>query len=76
MPIGVIVNVLSVALGGIVGGFLGDKLSARFKMEITLVFGVCSMGMGISSIPLMENMPAVIFASARRLMQPEQAWKR
>lgn len=62
MPIGVIVNVLSVIFGGIFGGFIGNKLSAKFKAEITLVFGVCSMGMGINAIPLMENMPAVIFA--------------
>lgn len=62
MPIGVIVNVLSVVIGGILGGVLGNKLSARFKAEITLVFGVCSMGMGINAIPLMKNMPAVIFA--------------
>lgn len=62
MPIGVIVNGLSVILGGIFGGVIGNKLSARFKAEITLVFGVCSMGMGINTIPLMENMPAVIFA--------------
>ena len=27
-----------------------------------MVFGVCSMGIGISSIVLMQNMPAVIFA--------------
>lgn len=27
-----------------------------------MIFGLCSMGMGISSIVLMENMPAVIFA--------------
>lgn len=62
MPIGVIVNGLSVVFGGMIGGILGNKLSDRFKAEITLVFGVCSMGMGINSIPLMENMPAVIFA--------------
>ena len=27
-----------------------------------MIFGLCSMGMGISSIVLMENMPAVVFA--------------
>ena len=26
------------------------------------MFGVCSIGMGISTIGLMENMPAVIFS--------------
>ena len=62
MPIGVIINALSVVLGGILGSLAGHKLSPRFKAEITLVFGVCSMGMGISTIGLMENMPAVIFS--------------
>lgn len=62
MPIGVIINALSVAAGGIAGAFAGDKLSVRFKEDINMIFGVCSMGMGISAIVLMENMPAVIFA--------------
>jgi len=62
MPIGVIINALSVVLGGILGSLAGHKLSPRFKAEITLVFDVCSMGMGISTIGLMENMPAVIFS--------------
>lgn len=44
------------------GAFVGHKLSPKFKEDITLVFGVCSMGMGISTIGLMENMPAVIFS--------------
>ncbi|MCQ2491569.1 MAG: DUF554 domain-containing protein [Lachnospiraceae bacterium] len=62
MPIGVIVNALSVVFGGILGGLLGHRLTNEFKAQITLVFGVCSMGMGINTIPLMQNMPAVIFA--------------
>ena len=62
MPTGVIINALSVVLGGIFGGFFGEKLSDNFKKEITLIFGVCSMGMGISTIVLMKNMPAVVFA--------------
>ena len=41
---------------------VGHKLSPKFKAEISLIFGVCSMGMGISTIGLMKNMPAVIFA--------------
>lgn len=62
MPIGVIINALSVVLGGLVGAVAGKKLTAEFKANLTLIFGVCSMGMGISSIGLMKNMPAVIFA--------------
>ena len=61
MPIGIIINALSIVIGGILGAFVGHKLSPKFKEDITLVFGVCSMGMGISTIGLMENMPAVIF---------------
>lgn len=62
MPIGVIVNALSVAAGGMAGAFAGHKLTPRFKENINLIFGICSMGMGISTIVLMENMPAVIFS--------------
>lgn len=62
MPIGVIINVLSVAIGGIMGAAAGEKLPDKFKNELNLVFGVCSMGIGISSIILMKNMPAVIFS--------------
>lgn len=62
MPVGVITNVLSVALGGIVGTLFGGKLSTRFKESLTLIFSVCALGMGVSSIMLMKNMPAVILA--------------
>lgn len=62
MPIGVIINALSIVFGGIVGALLGNKLSSEFKANLTLIFGVCSMGMGISAIGLMKYMPAVIFA--------------
>lgn len=62
MPTGVLINVGSVLLGGLIGGLVGNKLSEHFKAQLTMVFGVCSMGMGIYSIAPMKNMPAVIFA--------------
>lgn len=62
MPLGVIINAFSILFGGITGSLVGHKLSPKFKAEITLIFGLCSMGMGISSVVLMKNMPAVIFA--------------
>lgn len=62
MPIGIIVNVLLVVFGGIVGTLAGNKISNSFKENLNTVFGACAMAMGISSIVLMENMPAVIFA--------------
>lgn len=62
MPIGVITNALVVVIGGIVGALAGDKISQSFKDNLNTVFGACAMAMGISSIVLMENMPAVVFS--------------
>lgn len=60
--LGIIVNVLSVALGGLLGTAFGAKMSPQFTAQLNRVFGVCAIGMGVSSIILMENMPAVILA--------------
>lgn len=62
MPVGIFINALSVASGGVVGALFGHKLPTRINSELTKIFGVCSMGMGVSSIGLMKNMPTVIFA--------------
>ncbi len=62
MPIGVIVNVLAVAAGGLLGAQLQGRLQDEFQANLNLIFGMCSLGMGISSTAQMENMPAVVFA--------------
>lgn len=62
MPIGVIVNVLAVVLGGWAGATCGNRMSSEFKEKLNLVFGVCSMAIGIGSIVQMQNMPAVILS--------------
>lgn len=63
MPIGVIINALSVAVGGAIGALFGHKLPVKFNAELTKIFGVCAMGMGVSSIGLMKNMPGCYFCS-------------
>ena len=62
MPTGIIINVLSVFIGGIVGTFAGHLLSLDFKEKLNMIFGACAMTMGINAITEMENMPAVIFS--------------
>lgn len=62
MPIGIIANGLGVIIGGIVGSLMGPRLTESFKANLNLIFGVCAMTMGISSIVQMKNMPAVILA--------------
>lgn len=62
MPIGVTINALSVLFGGAFGAFAGKHMSENFKNGLNMVFGACSMTMGIFSIAPMKNMSAVIFA--------------
>lgn len=62
MPIGVMADALSVALGGLTGAVCCKRISEEMKEKLTLIFGLCSMGIGISSIVCMKNLPAVVLA--------------
>ena len=62
MPTGVIINVCTVVLGGYLGSIFGSRLSEEMKRDMTALFGVCALAMGIVSVILMRNMPAVIFS--------------
>ena len=62
MPIGIIVNSLAIIIGGVFGTIFGKHISLDFKEKINMIFGACAMTMGIGSIMLMKNMPAVVFA--------------
>lgn len=62
MPVGVIVNCLAVAIGGALGGACGDKFSGRLKQELTMIFGLCAIGMGVYSTMSMKALPPVIFS--------------
>lgn len=50
MPIGVIIDAASVAVGGILGALAGHKLPENLKVQLNIVLGLCSMGMGISAV--------------------------
>lgn len=60
--IGIIMDVLAVAAGGLAGAQIGRWLPPDFAEKINKVFAVCAVGMGINSIILMKNMPAVILS--------------
>lgn len=62
MPVGVIVNVLSVLVGSLIGAFFGDKIPERLRVAMPLTFGAASMGMGIALIVKVETLPAVVLA--------------
>ena len=62
MPVGIIINVAAVVLGGLLGSIFGNKLPEQVKTGLTTVFGLSALAMGIVSVMLMQNMPAVIFA--------------
>lgn len=61
-PLGVLVDAGAVLIGGLVGSFIGPRMNENFKTELSSIFGVCAMAMGIGPIVLMKNMPPVIFS--------------
>ena len=62
MPVGVIINVSAVVLGGLMGSAVGSRLSEDLKETMNSILGLCALCMGISSVVLMKNLPAVVFA--------------
>lgn len=62
MPIGVITDCSAVLLGSLIGGTIGNKLKKELCNNITSIFGICSISMGIISIVKINNLPPVILA--------------
>ena len=62
MPVGVIVNCLSVLIGGFVGAALTRTLSDKLKSDLSILFGFCSIAIGINSIIKAQAMTAVVLA--------------
>jgi len=62
MPIGIIVNSSVVVIGGIIGYFLGSRISAKTKELLFMLFGLCSCAMGVRTICTMENLAPCILA--------------
>lgn len=62
MPIGVFINSSSVLLGGLLGAVLGHFVPERVRTTLSVIFGVCSMAMGVAYIVKIKTLPAVILA--------------
>ncbi|MCR5230435.1 MAG: DUF554 domain-containing protein [Solobacterium sp.] len=62
MPIGIIINCISIIAGGLIGTIVKERLTERWRSSLNMLFGLASTGMGISSVVLMQNMPAVVLS--------------
>ena len=62
MPIGILVNVASVFLGGILGAVMGKYIPDRINKVLTSIFGLSAMLIGISMIGQMNSLSAVILS--------------
>ena len=60
--VGPYVNGAAVAIGGIVGAFLGTRLPERLRTAMPQTFGVCSMALGIVMIVKLKHLPPVVLA--------------
>ncbi|MFS2222285.1 DUF554 domain-containing protein [Pantoea sp. B65] len=62
MLIGPYVNGSAVIIGGLLGATSSAFIPERVKNSLPLIFGLCSVGLGISLIIKVKYMPAVVLA--------------
>lgn len=62
MIIGPYINALALISGGLIGAALGGRIPERLRVNLTLIFGLCSMSMGIVMLAKTANMPAMILS--------------
>lgn len=48
MPVGIMIDTISIATGGMIGAAVGEKISGDFKEKLNMIFGVRAMGMGLA----------------------------
>ncbi|AMC93473.1 hypothetical protein AOC36_05610 [Erysipelothrix larvae] len=59
---GIIVNSLSVLIGGLCGARFKDGISRKLKDSLPVVFGLCSIVMGVTKVILMDNLTVVVLS--------------
>lgn len=69
MPIGVIVNALSIVIGGIIGTCVGGKLSGDFKDKINMIFA-CILGGVVSVIAVPQFVIFLVLYLCAELIFP------
>ena len=62
MPVGIIADALCVISGAALGFAAGGRMSEDIKSKLNIVFGIAALSMGIVSIPLLKNLPAVVLS--------------
>jgi hypothetical protein len=62
MPIGVIINVLSVVIGGLIGTFLSSKISLERKKSLLRIFAIVAIFLGITSSLKVNNVTIVVLS--------------
>ncbi len=62
MPVGMITDVASLLIGGLLGGVIGKRLSEGMKAALNNTFGFCAMAIGIRLIVRMNSLSAVVLA--------------
>jgi hypothetical protein len=63
MMLGPIVNGSAVIVGSVFGASLGEYINENLRTKLNLVFGVCSMTLGIVMIVKLNKLPPVILAT-------------
>lgn len=62
MIVGPYINGVAIVVGGIIGALLGGHVPERLRTNLTLLFGLCSMAMGITLIAKVSSMPAMVLS--------------
>lgn len=62
MLIGPYVNGAAVIIGGLLGAIASKMIAERVKVSLPLIFGLCSVGLGINLVIQVKYMPAVVLA--------------
>ena len=62
MPIGVLTNCFAVLVGGLFGSLIKNSVSEKIKSTLPILFGFCSIAIGVNSIIKASSMTPVVLA--------------
>lgn len=60
--IGPFINGAAIVVGSVAGAFLGKRIDEHLRTRMSLVFGVASMGLGVSMVVKVKTLPPVMLA--------------